>query len=34
VVPVVKVDSRTIGDGHPGPITRDLMKRFHELTRA
>jgi branched-chain amino acid aminotransferase len=34
VVPVVKVDSRSIGDGRPGPITRDLMKRFHELTRA
>ena len=34
VVPVVKVDSRTIGDGRPGPTTRDLMKRFHELTRA
>jgi len=33
VVPVVKVDSRTIGDGKPGPITRDLMRRFHELTR-
>jgi branched-chain amino acid aminotransferase len=33
VVPVVKVDSRTIGDGVPGPITRDLMARFHELTR-
>jgi branched-chain amino acid aminotransferase len=34
VVPVVKVDSRTIGSGAPGPITRDLMARFHELTRA
>lgn len=33
VIPVVKVDSRSIGDGKPGPITRDLMKRFHELTR-
>ena len=33
VVPVVKVDSRTIGEGTPGPITRDLMARFHELTR-
>jgi branched-chain amino acid aminotransferase len=33
VVPVVKVDSRTIGAGVPGPITRDLMTRFHELTR-
>ena len=34
VVPVVKVDSRTIGDGKPGPITRDLTARFRELTRA
>ena len=33
VVPVVKVDSRTIGTGQPGPMTRDLEKRFHELTR-
>ena len=34
VVPVVKVDSRTIGDGIPGPITRELMQRFHKLTRS
>jgi len=34
VVPVVKVDSRTIGAGTPGPITRDLMARFHALTRS
>lgn len=33
VVPVVKVDSRPIGDGTPGPITRDLMTKFHGLTR-
>lgn len=33
VVPVVKVDSRPIGDGAPGPITRDLMAKFHRLTR-
>ena len=33
VVPVVKVDSRAIGDGKPGPITRKLIERFHELTR-
>jgi branched-chain amino acid aminotransferase len=33
VVPVVKVDSRRIGDGRPGPITRRLMTRFHEITR-
>lgn len=34
VVPVTKVDSRRIGDGKPGPITRKLMARFKELTRA
>jgi len=34
VVPVVKVDSRSIGDGKPGPVTRDLMKRFRKLTRS
>jgi len=33
VVPVVKVDSRVIGSGRPGPVTRDLMERFHQLTR-
>lgn len=33
IVPVVKVDSRPIGDGKPGPITKDLMERFHRLTR-
>jgi len=34
VVPVVKVDSRTIGDGTPGPITRDLIARFKKLTQS
>ena len=34
VVPVVKVDSRTIGSGSPGPMTRDMMARFHKLTRG
>ncbi|HEX7449671.1 MAG TPA: branched-chain-amino-acid transaminase [Pirellulales bacterium] len=33
VIPVVKVDSRQIGSGKPGPITRDLMERFHALAR-
>ncbi|MCA9270887.1 MAG: aminotransferase class IV, partial [Planctomycetales bacterium] len=33
VIPVVRVDSRPIGDGSPGPITRDLKERFHKLTR-
>lgn len=34
VVPVVKVDSRKIGDGKPGAVTLDLMRRFRELTRG
>jgi branched-chain amino acid aminotransferase len=33
VIPVVKVDSRPIGVGKPGPITQDLIRRFHQLTR-
>jgi branched-chain amino acid aminotransferase len=33
VIPVVKVDSRTIGSGKPGTMTLDLKKRFHALTR-
>ena len=34
VIPVVKVDSRTIGTGKPGPVTLELKKRFHELARS
>ena len=34
VIPVVRVDDRTIGDGRPGPVTRDLMRLFHQLTRG
>ncbi len=33
VVPVVKCDGRLIGTGKPGPITRQLRERFHQLTR-
>lgn len=33
VIPVVKVDGRIIGAGKPGPITLDLTRRFHRLTR-
>ena len=34
VIAVVKVDSRKIGSGAPGPITRDLKERFHKLARG
>ncbi|HUW65806.1 MAG TPA: branched-chain-amino-acid transaminase [Spirochaetia bacterium] len=34
LIPVTAVDGRTIGDGRPGPVTRDLMTRYRDLTRA
>jgi branched-chain amino acid aminotransferase len=34
VVPVVKVDGRVIGDGKPGPRTRELVKKYHELVQS
>lgn len=34
LVPVVRVDGRTIGSGTPGPMTRRLADLFRELTRA
>ena len=33
VIPVVKIDGRTIGKGEPGPLTRSLMTAFHDLTK-
>jgi branched-chain amino acid aminotransferase len=33
VIPVVKLDSRVIGDGKPGPITKKITERFVQLTR-
>ena len=34
VVPVVRIDNRTIGTGKPGPVTQRLMEEFHRRTRA
>ncbi len=34
VAPVTKVDGRTIGKGVPGPVTKELMAAFRELTRT
>ena len=34
VIPVVEVDGRPIGVGRPGPVTADLLKRFHALVRG
>lgn len=30
VIPVVRLDGRTIGSGHPGPITQRLRQAFHK----
>ncbi len=32
VIPMVSLDQRPIGDGKPGPITRDLMAKFRAHT--
>lgn len=32
IVPVVSLDGRTIGNGKPGHVTLDLLKRFRALT--
>lgn len=34
IVPVVKIDGRTIGEGRPGATTRMLQERYHEMTRV
>ncbi|MDE1170838.1 MAG: branched-chain-amino-acid transaminase [Verrucomicrobium sp.] len=34
VVPVIDIDGRIISEGRPGPVTADLTRRFHELTRV
>jgi len=34
VVPIVQLDGLPIGTGTPGPVTRDLMERYHEAVFA
>jgi len=34
IVPVVKVDGRSIGEGKPGKLTRKVMAEFGELTKT
>lgn len=31
VVPIVRIDERTIGTGEPGPVTRELVRRYRNL---
>jgi branched-chain amino acid aminotransferase len=34
LIPVVKIDGRTIGEGKPGPMTLKLEQDYRELTRS
>jgi branched-chain amino acid aminotransferase len=34
VAPVVKIDGRVIGGGKPGPVTKELIEGFRELTQT
>ena len=34
IAPITTVDDRLIGAGEPGPITMDLMTKFHSLVRS
>lgn len=33
IVPIVEVNSRVIGDGNPGPVTKRLMQEFEKVIR-
>ena len=33
-IPVTKVDGRVIGTGKPGPVTQDLIEKYHALTKV
>ena len=34
IIPVTKIDGRVIGSGKPGATTKDLIKRYHALTKV
>ncbi|MDB6026816.1 MAG: branched-chain amino acid aminotransferase, partial [Verrucomicrobiales bacterium] len=34
IIPVTKIDGRVIGNGKPGPITKDLVAKYRTLTNA
>ena len=34
IIPVVRVDGRSVGPGKPGPVTRQLRERYHVLVRS
>lgn len=34
IIPVVKIDGRTVGSGKPGKMTKRIMEEFHRLTQV
>ena len=34
LIPVTKIDGRVIGTGKPGPVTKQLVKEYHALTKV
>jgi branched-chain amino acid aminotransferase len=34
VIAAIRLDTRAIGDGKPGPITQRVIARFRELTQS
>jgi branched-chain amino acid aminotransferase len=34
ILPVIEIDGHKIGKGRPGPVTKQLMKRFNQLVRG
>jgi len=34
IIPVVKIDGRTIGSGKPGPVTKRLLSAFRQVTNT
>jgi branched-chain amino acid aminotransferase len=32
IIPVIRIDNRTIGEGKVGPVTKSLTKAFHAIT--
>lgn len=34
IIPVTKIDGKTIGSGKPGKVTKKLLEQFHKLTKT
>ena len=34
IIPVVKIDGRVIGTGQPGPLSKQLIEKYHALTKV